>query len=158
MCVFFTSWKKAPVGTITSHKNSSTIRTNIKAVPFKGSYNTTFERLQGPPIISQIIHGLGDATHIGESSFTATVTVNVSTPPPFAVNGTTTFTAANGDEFYTVVTGTNTPTGPGSTRAVLVHTIVGGTGRFVNASGTFTGIAINTPTSSTVTFDGNISY
>ncbi|HEV8083335.1 MAG TPA: hypothetical protein VGP55_09050 [Chitinophagaceae bacterium] len=168
-CFYFISCKKESVTTPDNQSTSNATlsskinagsKTNSVKVPFKGSYSTTAQIQHGPPILQQTITGTGNATHLGESVFVATVTVNLTTPPPFQVNGTTTFTAANGDQFYTIVTGTNTPTGNGTSRADLLHTIVGGTGRFVNASGSFTGIALNNQANSTntVVFDGYISY
>ena len=52
------------------------------------------------------------------------------------------FTAANGDKLFGTSTGTVTGGPEGllhSQESVLVQTITGGTGRFQNASGTFTG-------------------
>lgn len=127
-------------------------------VPFIGDYVTTAVFLQGPAV--QRITGNGQATHLGQSMFVANATVNLSTPPPFAIAGTAIFTAANGDQFFTQFTGTNTPTGPGTSRGILNHTIVGGNGRFENATGSFTGIALvnqANPTN-TVSFEGTINY
>ena len=127
-------------------------------VPFKGDYITTAQFIQGPAV--QIIRGVGEASHLGESSFVANATVNLTTPPPFAIAGTAVFTAANGDQFFTQFTGTNTPLGNGIARGILNHVITGGTGRFEDATGAFTGIAtVNqaNPTN-TVSFDGWIQY
>lgn len=128
------------------------------AVPFIGDYVTTAVFLQGPAV--QIITGIGQATHLGQSTFIANATVNFGTPPPFAIAGTAVFTAANGDQFYTQFTGTNTPTGNGTSRGVINHTIVGGTGRFENATGSLIGIALvnaANPTN-TVSYTGTLDY
>lgn len=127
-------------------------------VPFIGDYVTTAEFLQGPAV--QRITGVGHATHLGQNTFVANATVNFSTPPPFAIAGTATFTAANGDKFYTQFTGINTPTGNGTSRGDIYHTVVGGTGRFENATGSLTGIAfVNAanPTN-TVSYTGTLNY
>ena len=129
-----------------------------KPVPFKGEYTTVAQFLDGPA--KQKITGTGNATHLGKSGFVADATVNLTTPPPFAIAGTAVFTAENGDKFYTRFTGTNTPTGTGTSRGDFIHTITGGTGRFNNATGSFTGIALvnaASPTNS-VSFDGHITF
>ena len=147
----------APDESIASSANSSR-RNDENKLPFKGDYVTTAEFLAGPAV--QRITGIGHATHMGESIFVANATVNFSTPPPFAIAGTAVFKAANGDEFYTQFRGTSTPTGNGTSRGDIFHTITGGTGRFEDATGNLIGVAfVNqaNPTN-TVTYDGSISY
>lgn len=165
-CFSFFSCKKeiadnnaAPAETVLG-KTSMNDRSNNDGVPFKGTYATSHEVLQAPPIFIQRVTGAGNATHLGQSSFVSITTVDRSTPPPFAVSGTRTFTAANGDQLFTTFTGTSSPTGPRSSRADLHDVIVGGTGRFAHASGSFDGVAINDPTTSTleVTFNGYIHF
>ena len=129
-------------------------------VPFVGDYVTTAQFLAGPS--HQIITGHGQATHMGESMFVAEARLTPIAPPPAPVpfTGTATFTAANGDEFRTQFTGTSTPTGPGTSRGDITHTIIGGTGRFEHATGTLVGIALVTvgsPTNS-VSYEGWINY
>ena len=128
-----------------------------EGVPFKGFYNNTHETLQGPPMFKQRVTGHGQATHLGESVFVAISNVNLTTPPPFAVTGTRTFTAANGDQFFTTFTGFGIPGGSG---ANLHEVIVGGTGRFQNASGSFDSTVKNDASTSTytVTFNGYINF
>ena len=131
-----------------------------KAVPFKGEYTTTVQVLSGPPQLRQRITGNGHATHLGESSFVANNTITIAPPPPFLATGTTVFVADNGDEFYTSFNGSSTP-GPNGTSIVVVnHTIIGGTGRFSDATGTFTGNTIANPAlpTGTITYNGTISY
>jgi hypothetical protein len=131
-----------------------------KAVPFKGKYATTVQVLSGPPQLRQRITGIGLATHLGESSFVANNTVYITPPPPFQAAGTTIFVADNGDEFYTSFTGTSTPGPNGTSMVVVNHTITGGTGRFSDATGTFTGNTIANPAlpTGTITYNGTISY
>jgi len=127
-------------------------------VPFHGDYVTTAEFFGGPAV--QRITGYGQASHLGESMFVANAIVNFGVLPPFPFTGTATFTAANGDQFFTQFRGLNTPTGPGTSRGDISHTIIGGTGRFANATGTLTGIALVTvgsPTN-TVSYEGWINY
>lgn len=128
--------------------------------PFKGVYTTTVEVLSGPPLLQQRITGTGNATHLGESTFIALNTVNFTTPPPFQVSGTTTFWADNGDTFFTSYTGTSTPIGGGISSVVINHTITGGTGRFSDAGGSFTGNTLANPAlpTGTITYQGTISY
>jgi len=106
-------------------------------VPFKGT-------LQGDDVDSDFTgttvvvttSGPGNGTHLGRFSFTQKVTVNFT-------NGTSAgsahFLAANGDSIDTTVAGSGHPTGtPGEISITDVHTIIGGTGRFARAQGSFT--------------------
>ena len=163
---FFTSCKK-DTDIVLENKSATFESTSAaavskmsRAVPFKGEYATTVQVLSGPPMLRQRITGNGHATHLGKSSFVALSTVNLTTPPPFGVGGTAIFYAANGDEFYTAFSGTSTPIGGGMSNVILTHTISGGTGRFENASGSFTGITVANPAMPTgsITYEGYISY
>jgi len=107
--------------------------------PFKGSYTTSSEILQPAPFLRTRITGTGHVSHLGYSTFVAISTIDFTTQPPFQLGGTATFTAANGDDFYTTFTGTSTPTGQGTFNIFNTHTITGGTGRFQNATGSFVG-------------------
>ena len=129
-------------------------------VPFKGSYNTSFAQLQGPPNIIQMVSGEGFASHLGKSTFEAHTSVTVNPQPPFTVNGTRTITAANGDQIFTTFTGTSVPVVNGMNGADLQETITGGTGRFENANGSFNTTARNNFMTSTfkADFDGYIKY
>ena len=147
----------SPGEEIASSVNSNNVN-HENPVPFIGDYVTTAEFLQGPAV--QRITGVGQATHLGQNTFVANATVNFSTPPPFAIAGTSTFTAANGDKFYTQFTGTATPTENGTSRSIINHTIIGGTGRFENVTGCLTGISIfnaANPTN-TVSYTGILNY
>lgn len=129
-------------------------------MPFKASFNTSSVLLQGPPNLIQRVSGTGIASHMGNSTFEATSYVTVAFPPPFAVSGTRTITAANGDKLYTSFTGTSTPVIGGINGAVLHETITGGTGRFANASGSFVNTATNNFNTSSfmAIMDGTINY
>jgi hypothetical protein len=52
--------------------------------------------------------------------------------------GAATFTAANGDTLTATVEGQATPASPGVLSIVEVYSITGGTGRFADATGSFT--------------------
>ena len=131
-----------------------------KMVPIKGSYTTTNEILAPAPMLRQRITGVGESSHLGEGSFVAIATLNLTTPPPFNLFGTSTFYAANGDTFLTEFTGTSTPVGNGVLSVVINHTITGGTGRFQNATGNLVGVTMANPAIPTgsTTYEGTISY
>ena len=131
-----------------------------KMLPIKGTYTTTNEILAPAPMLRQRITGIGESSHLGEGTFVAIATLNLTTPPPFNLFGTCTFYAANGDTFFTEFTGTSTPVGNGVLSVVINHTIVGGTGRFENASGNIVGLTMANPAipTGTTTYEGMISY
>ena len=129
-------------------------------LPIKGSYTTVSEQLSGPPMVQLRITGTGQSSHLGKGSFVALSTMNLTTAPPFTIGGTTTFYAANGDEFFTSFTGTATPVSEGVLEVEMNHEITGGTGRFTNATGNFTGYTIAGPANPVahITYEGTISY
>lgn len=128
--------------------------------PIKGSYRTTSMILSGPPMLATQITGIGQSSHLGKGTFVANSVANLTTPPPFSLGGTAVFTSANGDEFYTSFVGTATPVGSGANDIEMHHTITGGTGRFEDATGNFTGYTTAVPghTEGYVSYEGNISY
>ena len=130
------------------------------AVPIKGAYVTTNERLSPPPMVLQRITGIGQASHLGEGKFIAMSTLNLTTPPPFNFSGTCTFFAANGDEFYTSFVGTSMPQPDGTLVVNMTHQIKGGSGRFAEATGTLAGHSHVDPTapSAISTYEGTITY
>lgn len=131
-----------------------------KALPFKGTYTTSSEILQPAPFLKTRITGIGQATHLGKGTFVALSALNLSSTPPFLLGGTATFTAANGDEFYTTFTGTATPNGQGALNITNSHKITGGTGIFKNATGSIEGYTVAVPGHSqgTIDYEGTISY
>jgi hypothetical protein len=143
--------------------NQNPVASNAKmatALPFKGTYTTSSEILQPAPFLQTRITGLGQASHLGKSSFVALSTLNLTTAPPFRLGGTATFTSANGDEFYTTFTGTAIPNGQGALNVSMSHTITGGTGIFKSATGSFEGYTVAVPGHSEASIDhaGTISY
>ena len=77
----------------------------------------------------------GTATHLGRFTAVSVDTVNIATESA----GTLDFTAANGDRLFTTTAGKEEAfTPPNISRVRQVATIVGGTGRFAGATGTFT--------------------
>jgi hypothetical protein len=141
-----------PLITSNLQSTKTALRENAVTRPFKGSFTIAGQVLQPPPNLHQILSGEGNATHLGNMSFSSDVYVAVTGAPPFQVNGTAVFTAANGDQFFTSVSGLSTPADEVVAR--ITHTITGGTGRFENASGTLNAITIG----STVTLEGEITY
>src|SRR5690606_33249714 len=166
--LFFISCQKDDITPLGENRNS--IAKSMKqqqesnmseaGVPYKGSYNTSFNQLQGPPNLLQIVSGEGIASHLGKSSFEALTSVTIHPQPPFTVNGTRTITAANGDQIFTTFSGTSTPVVNGMNGADLQEIITGGTGRFANASGSFTTMARNNffTSSFKADFNGYIKY
>lgn len=137
---------------------SSKRNNNNNEVPFKGRYVTVHTLLQGPAV--QLVNGTGVASHLGENSFVANANVNLGTPPPFAITGSATFTADNGDQFYTQFTGSFTPSISGPSVSIINHVITGGNGRFENATGAFkaTSLSTSVPLTNNVSMEGAISY
>ena len=105
------------------------------SLPFRGTI-TTADR--GEIVVPNVvIRGTaeGTATHLGR--YTATF-VAVAPLEGNTGAGEYRFTAANGDQFVATFAGTATPDGSGNLIFTEVLTIVGGTGRFASATGTFT--------------------
>ena len=107
-----------------------------KGVPFHGTIQgIEIADLQFPKIFVDG-SGSGNATHLG--CFTLAYEVEVDLLAHLAF-GSNVFTAANGDNVFTDIIGSGTPTeNPDVHIVVEVHTITGGTGRFAGASGSFT--------------------
>jgi hypothetical protein len=85
-------------------------------------------------VLDVVAEGVGTATHLGVITVERTATLTAtSTPGVFDFNGEATLTAASGEKLTTTITGTfNAAVG----HADLVYEWTGGTGRFVNATGT----------------------
>jgi hypothetical protein len=105
-------------------------------VPFKGSFegNVTVTPL-APPFVMVDVEATGNATQLGLFTLDIPHVVNRVT---HTAAGTYEFTAANGDTVIADFTGTATPTDvPGVLYIEETATIIGGTGRFAGASGSF---------------------
>jgi hypothetical protein len=103
--------------------------------PFKGTVNAVETGQVIFPIRFLDRVGTGTATHLGRYTEHVVMQINVLT---MTSTGTATFTAANGDTLFASVVGQATRTGPTVLSIVEVYTITGGTGRFADATGTFT--------------------
>ena len=126
-------------------------------VPFKGSLAgvdiTTAVNL---PFVSVRVTATGNATQLGQFTFTELDTVDTRTR---IGTGTFLFTAANGDTVFGTVAGQAKLTAPNVLTIVENAMITGGTGRFAGATGSFTVTRLkNTVTGATAgTFTGTIS-
>jgi hypothetical protein len=103
--------------------------------PFKGTFTAVETNQLVFPILSVDREGTGTATYLGKYTEHATFQVNVLT---LSGTGPATFTAANGDTLSASGVGQATRIGPTLLSIVEVYTITGGTGRFADATGTFT--------------------
>jgi len=103
--------------------------------PFKGTVNADETVLPSPPTASLTRDGTGTATYLGRYTEHIVMTIDL---PTLSSAGTATFTAANGDALTAAVLGQATRTGPTTLSIVEAYTITGGTGRFADATGSFT--------------------
>src|SRR5437762_9914219 len=107
-----------------------------RQVPFKGAMQGhDFDIAFTNTTVTVLTVGTGIGTHLGQFSFTQTVTVDFAT---LTATGSAHLIAANGDSISTTVTGSGQVIEPGLFRIGEVHTITGGTGRFAGAQGSFT--------------------
>jgi hypothetical protein len=125
--------------------------------PFKGTVNAVETSQVVFPIASINREGTGTATYLGKYTEHVTLQVNI---PTMTSTGAATFTTANGDTLSASVVGHSTRTGPTVLSIVEVYTITGGTGRFADATGTFTlqSTLEQTTGVSTGTFSGAIDH
>ena len=125
--------------------------------PFKGTVDADEVVVPSPPTASLTRDGTGTATYLGKYTEHITMQIFLAT---LSSTGTATFTAANGDTLIATVIGQATRTGPTTLSIVEVYTITGGTGRFADATGTFTlNSIVNQATGvSSGTFSGAIDH
>jgi hypothetical protein len=125
--------------------------------PFKGTVNAVETVEVVFPTLSVTRDGTGTATYLGKFTEHTTLQVNI---PTSHATGAATFTAANGDTLTASVVGQGTSTGPTTRSIVEVYTITGGTGRFADATGSFTleSTLDQTTGVSTGTFSGAIDH
>jgi hydroxyethylthiazole kinase-like sugar kinase family protein len=109
----------------------------------------------------------GHVCPLGAITGADVVTFTVTGPTTFTYAGTDTLVAANGNEVFSTLTGSGTFTSSTTTQSTQVNTITGGTGRYADASGTFTETissvvvsvtATSETTDNAATFNGQISY
>lgn len=116
----------------------SSVATVPGALPIKGRCELTFNPppLPLPPVHRQIDTGTCWFSHLGRTALQGIQDINFAAGTQ---SGERTFTAANGDVLRATHAGTSAPGGPGLVNFVTTITIVGGTGRFANATGQMTG-------------------
>jgi hypothetical protein len=109
----------------------------------------------------------GNLSYLGAITGGDVATLTATGPATFTYAGMDILVAANGDEPFSTFTGSGVFTSATTVESTQVNTITGGTGRFGDASGTFT-ITISSvivsisatseTTDNTDTFNGQISY
>jgi len=104
------------------------------ARPVHGQCAVTFTVVpSAPPVVRQIDTGTCLLSHLGASTTTGAQTINFAT---LTQNTERTFTAANGDVLRATAVGTSKPGAePGTIDFDAMLTVIGGTGRFANATG-----------------------
>ena len=126
-------------------------------VPFKGTLEgDDVDSGFTPTTVDVTTTGTGNSTHLGRFSFIQKVTVTFATS---TATGAAHFTAANGDRIDTTIAASGKPMANGELSITDVHTIIGGTGRFMGAQGSFTTERIASPVTFTTSgsFDGTIT-
>jgi hypothetical protein len=141
---------------------SASVAAKGATVPFRSTLATTpVVNGGGSGYFTLAIPGEGRSTHLGRTTWYADCTVYLPAPdPPLVQICTMTFYAANGDELYGETDGYAQLSGMDAT-FWGDFTITGGTGRFVNytGSGTYEGTASNVPGSESgfISFDGTLT-
>lgn len=135
-------------------------------VPFKGTW--TGETVAAdfsafPPIVGVIAAGGGQFTHLGQSTMVSPHTTDVFTGETL---GDQIFTAANGDTLTAYCAGFATPDlSTGIVSGTLDCEVTSGTGRFADATGSYTFALVATPLTdgrpgyaTVAQIDGSINY
>lgn len=162
-CVFAAACADAPPTAPTSSAPTShssqigggTVTTDARGgseLPFKGTYEGLETVLTVPS--HHHLDATGNATHLGRFTVTADWTIGTE-----GGIGTSTWTAANGDQFSTSFTRSGVVVPPTIT-FTETHTITSGTGRLANASGTFTVVqtrGLSMPYNNSATIVGTIN-
>jgi hypothetical protein len=103
--------------------------------PFKGTVIAVETGTVVFPTRFLVREGTGTATYLGRYTERVTMVINI---PTLSSTGSARFTAAKGDVLLATVAGQATRTSPTTLSIVEVYTITGGTGRFADATGSFT--------------------
>jgi hypothetical protein len=111
-----------------------------KQVPFKGVFQGQDAHDILPPGAPSVViatTATGTGSHLGRFSLIREITGNLVN---FSATGSAQWIGANGDRIYTTLTGqaelSDNP--EGFLKVTEIHTITGGTGRFMGAQGSFT--------------------
>lgn len=128
-----------------------------KESPFKGSFEAVETYQANGPTVFVTATGLGEATQLGR--YTVSYEVEVDLPTGAGTGLSAHYVAANGDSLFAEGSGQATPTDDPTVFSIVeTYTITGGTGRFANASGSFTlNRTVNLVTGETSgSFDGSM--
>ena len=128
-------------------------------VPVHGRLDGVEQVLAPPPHVVLVGTGGGMASHLGRFTYSLDATVDFTQLPPLG-EGYLTLTAANGDTLVAEIMGISTPIIPGVLLLIEEEAlVVGGTGRFAGASGSFSITRLKyQETGQTIgCFDGTIS-
>jgi hypothetical protein len=107
------------------------------SVPFKASTSGTVV-VTGPTTFA--LAGRGTSSHLGNTSYSGVVTItNVATNGVITDTLVETLTAANGDTVTLLCHQVATPVSAGVLHGVDTWTVIGGTGKLKNATGSGTG-------------------
>jgi len=127
--------------------------------PFSGTCELTFTPapFPPPPTFVSTDDGTCQFSQLGKTDFHGVQTINFVAGTQ---TGQRTFTAANGDVLRLEHSGTSVPAGPGLIAFQATARVVGGTGRFENATGQTRawGTANLATHTSVANFEGEISY
>ena len=149
-----TAPSSAPTTAAASQIGEGIVTTSARGgsqLPFKGTY----EGLEtvGTVPSNHHLEATGNATHLGRFTVTADWTL-----APTGNFGTSTWTAADGDELSTIFQRRGLAA-PSTITFTETHTVTSGTGRFANASGTFTIVqtrGLSMPYNNSAAIDGTI--
>jgi hypothetical protein len=127
--------------------------------PFSGSCELTVTPapFPPPPTFVSTDDGTCQFSQLGKTAFHGVQTINFAAGTQ---SGQRTLTAANGDVLQLEHAGTSAPAGPGLVAFQATARVVGGTGRFENATGQMRvwGTANLVTHTSVANFEGEISY
>lgn len=136
----------------------------INPLPFKSVFKLWSDSATPGPTINLTVNGLGNATHMGNTTLLVNETISTTTIP-WTAHANVILTAANGDELHFDYDSVIDPSGmaPGGNFDLIVVglcTITGGTGRFEDASGNliYNGIFNVATSTGKATFIGDIMY
>src|SRR3990172_5856729 len=120
--------------------------------PFRGSFTGS----SAHNLATGEMHSVwtGEASHFGISNLEQHAQVAFTGPTTLSFSGTWTLTAANGDQLYGTAVGAGIRTDATNITLVIDYTATGGTGRFADASATFTMTAYH----ARVALENGISY
>lgn len=106
-------------------------------LPISGTCETTFNPptfLRPPSVFSQTDIGTCELSHLGKSDFYSVKEIDFASGTQVTTEAI--FTSANGDQLHATGEGVSSPGNPGIINFNATLTFEGGTGRFMNATGT----------------------